>query len=536
MTTNKSKLEDFKGPILDDMAHTIILRDNGSYDLSDYIDPDFDGENIFFITQQNVNGTNRMVISSNTDHHLTSKKEGLNGIAHFTPKFGFVLRSSVVDDGDASGTIQLNDSTMNKMYTGRIFNFVGANNLLIYKNNTTNTTEPPICIENTTVRRRLFPVSHNTTTTTHVIAVSDVTIPFTDFTSSQSASIIPMTGEATITDGTLVEHIFINYYDPVSGTANVTRGIYSSVIIEWAGTYSINIMNKTHNGNHDSLEGNNDLINAFDVYIVPRSANSYLRSYRTLEASYNYDSFAQATPVRAPDQGGNYILRQPYDMDTLLFINKVWPDEIVDTRVNGNYVLKDSKQYTDIIFSHPYESDIGFIYDYCDANETCGNCMGNTPDSSGNCLVDPDAYDVNSDQNPLTYGPNYGTETANWNSRNKLQNQTIPLALSVGGGVFVLVMFIVYIGLMGAFINKSKTDAFINHNFDDELKTTKTVTAAMGALSGIVFVLTVVWIIMSIVEGKKTGGKRFFPATNYNRAIYNPPPGYTFVNAPSSKN
>ena len=58
----------------------------------------------------------------------------------------------------------------------------------------------------------------------------------------------------------------------------------------------------------------------------------------------------------------------------------------------------------------------------------------------------------------------------------------------------------------------------------------------MGALSGIVFVLTVVWIIMSIVEGKKTGGKRFFPATNYNRAIYNPPPGYTFVNAPSSKN
>ena len=89
---------------------------------------------------------------------------------------------------------------------------------------------------------------------------------------------------------------------------------------------------------------------------------------------------------------------------------------------------------------------------------------------------------------------------------------------------------------MGEFKRKVGDNKYVNHDFTSEQKTVKSVTLWMTIISILVFIGAIVWVVMSIIEGRKTNGKRFFPATNYNRSVYNPPPGYTFINAPSQKN
>jgi hypothetical protein len=276
-------------------------------------------------------------------------------------------------------------------------------------------------------------------------------------------------------------------------------------------------------------------LSGLDVYIIPFSLNGWLRSYRRLYDSYDYVSYGQTIKVRHPEYNGNPVFRQPHEVDNLFFINTKLPDEIMERTV-GKYVLKNSNHYSNEVFSVPYESDIGYLYDYCETGKTCGNCMGNTSDESDICLVDPTAFDSDSNVSPLTDAANYGSVDANWNSRNKLQNHTIPIALCAGLGIFVLIMFIVYVGMMGSFTAKVKENKFMDHDFTEEQMTIKKSTKALGALSGLVFAGTIAWAIYSIIEGKKSAGKRFFPATNYNRSVYNPPPGYTFVNAPSQTN
>jgi len=532
--TRLSQLQNkFKGQLLDDRLYLPILVSNGTYDFSssDYIESSSATDNVFYIVQHIVNGVPTMVISANTDHGLSSPSQGMAGAIYFTKKDNFSIQSA--SDG-ISGSIQLYHNSLNKMYLGQPNSLVGDNGLLIFKNNTDTTVPPPSAIDNDN-KSTLRSVFYEGVTTTDSLTTTSVTLDVGSYTSSQSTNLIPTTGLATLSNGVFYEHVLVTYYDPVSNKARIERGYMDSVALTWAGTFTVTFWYPTQINNYDSLSANDNLVAGFDVYLIPHSKDAYLRSYMTLNRMYDYDYYTAATPVWSFETG-NLVYRSEYFVDNFLFLNNVTPEALTSNTVNGKYVLKDSNQFSNYIFSNPYEADQGYIYDYCTTNQTCGTCMGNTPDNSNNCMVDPTAYDSNSDQNPLTYGPNYGSENANWNNRNKFNNFYIPLGLVAGAGFFVLVMFIVYVGVMGTFIHECQTGHFNNHDFTDELRITKTTTGAMAGLSAIVFIGTVIWVIMSIVEGEKGASKRFFPTTNYKRSIYNPPPGYTFVNAPSSSN
>ena len=517
---------------MDEMKYHIVGFDNNTQDLDDYLESG-DTNGMFLVTTQMVGGSSRLVVTAHTDDVMPSELEGQRGMAEFHKKGRFLMESSPVHENDFSGTVELSDTGMNRLYIGRNLSLVNPTQFLIRKNVTTNTVEPPVNIENTDVRKRLYQVCYTMTTTTDTLSGSEQVVDFANYSSSQSTSLVPSSCYALITDGTSTEYVKVNYYDSVTGKADLTRGVYGTAAKVWTGTFSVNFFIRNHLDNYDNMTST--IASGINFYLIPHSKNGYLRSYRRLYDSYDVTNYGQATVVRSPDHLGNPVLRQPHGVDHVLFLNQVYPDEISSTMV-GDYVQKSSTHYSNKVFSSPYESDIGYWYNYCDTSETCGNCMGNTPDGSENCLVDPTAYDPNSGNPPLTYGSDYRSENANWNSRNRLQNHWIPIGLCAGAGFFVVIMFIAYVAMMGIFITKVKENRYMMHDFTDEQKRVNSVTKGLGAMSAIIFVATGVWVIWSIIEGKKSNGNRFFPATNYNRSIYNPPPGYTFVNAPSQKN
>ncbi len=522
----------FRGLVTDGMKYLIVGFDNGTQDLSDYLQSGDTGK-MFLITTQVVGGISRPVITAHTDDVMPSEIEGQRGMTELHKKSGFVLESSPVHEDDFSGTIEVSDTGMNRLYVGRPLSLVNPTQFLIRKNASGNTAEPPVCIVDTSIRKRLYQVCYTMTTTTDTLSSAEQVVDFSNYTSSQSTSIVPQSCYALITDGTSNEYIRVNYYDPVSGKADLTRGVFESTAQVWNGTFSICFFNRNHLDNYDNVTST--IASGINFYVVPHSKNGWLRSYRRLYDAYDYPNYGQVTKVRSPDHWGNPVLRQPHAVDHVLFLNEVYPDDVSSTMV-GNYVQKSSVRYSNKVFSQPYDSDIGLWYDYCDTGETCGNCMGNTPDESDNCLVDPTAYDPDSESAPLTYGEDYKSEGANWNSRNRLQNHYIPIGLCVGAGFFVLIMFIAYVAMMGKFVAKVKENRYMMHDFTDEQKKVGGMTKGLAAMSALIFAGTAAWAIWSIIEGKKSDGKRFFPATNYNRSVYNPPPGYTFINAPNQEN
>lgn len=522
----------FRGQVLNGMKYHIIGFDNGTQDLSDYLESGDTGM-MFLVTTQIVGGISRLVLTSHTDDVMPSDIEGQRGMTEFHKKGGWVLESSPVHENDYSGTVEVSDSGMNRLFIGRTLSLKKPSEFLIRKNAAGNTVEPPVNIVDESVRKRLYQVCYTMTTTTDTLTSAEQVIDLANYTSSQSTSLIPQSCYALITDGSVTEYVRVNYYDPISGKADVTRAVYETTAKVWTGTFSVYFFHRNHLDNYDNMTGT--IASGINFYVIPISKNGWFRSYRSVYDSYDVTSYGQVTKVRSPDHLGNPVLRQPGSVDNILFLNKVYPDEVSATTV-GKYVQKSSTRYSNKVFSSPYESDIGYLYSYCDSGQTCGNCMGDTPDNSNNCLVNPTAYDPNSGDTPLTYGADYGSENANWNSRNKLQNHYIPIGLCVGAGFFVLVMFITYVSMMGVFMEKVKENKYMKHDFTEEQKKIGGVTKGLGAMSVIIFIGTIVWVVLSIVEGKKSNGWRFFPATNYNRSIYNPPPGYTFVDAPNQKN
>jgi hypothetical protein len=531
--TRLSKLSDhFKGPALKDKLYNIVLVSNGSHDIKDYVDIDNSLDTIFYIVKHKVNGVDTMVISSHTDHILSSEYENTEGIAYFVKNDDFTLRSI-----DTDAIIKLGHNHLSKMYIGQKHSLKGDNNLLIFKNNTSTDAPVPSAIDDTN-KTTLRSLAYEGTTTTETLLLDDLTLSIGNFTSTQNINLIPKTGILTIYEGVYQEFIKYSHYDPVSNKIRFEkRGYMDSVAKAWIGTFKIAIWNQTHIDNHDHLSANIDLVSAFDVFLVPQSKDCYLRSYMTLNRMYDYDNYTGATQVRSYKTGKS-TYRHDYIVDMYLFLNDIYPASLTSDRVNGKYVKKGSNQYTDIIFSHPHEADQGYIYDYCDINETCGTCMGNTPDDSDNCMVNSTAYNIGSDQDPLTYGPNYGSEHKNWNQYNKTMNHWLPIYLAAVSGAFMIITFIAYVIRMSNFTHTvgRGTYTHLDHDFTDELSESKRVMIGAGIFSVLIFAVTAGLGAYSVVEGKKSSGKRIFPAINYDRSIYNPPPGYTFVNAPSSKN
>lgn len=526
--TIETQLQKYLGQTLDQRRYSIVLIPNGTYNFStsDYIQTGV-SDPVFYLVEHMVNGSLKTIITSHTDHIINSDRENTYGLVNFVQTRNFSFKSQL-----SSLEINLKHSYMTKPYSGLDMSLDGSNNLLIYKKNSSTTVDPPgsIIDDNKTILR---PISWSGTTTTDTLTSTVNYIDLDNFTTSDPYSLIKSGGYAKITNGSLTETIFIFFYDTVSNTIEIKRGQLGTTARSWNGTFEVIIFNQTHPDNYDSISSDSDLVSGFKVYLVPHSQESYPRSFITMNRLYDPDSY-NGTTVYSYDTGKQYY-RFPYATDHFLFINNTYPAALVTDNVN-NRVLKDRNQYTDVFYTNPYDADQGYIYDYCNRQETCGTCMGNTPDESDNCMVSATAYDVSDSREPLTYGKDYGSYDKNWNEKNKLQNHTVPIALCAGCGFFILLTFIVYLGLMGDFIDKAGKGKYMNHDFTEEKRHIHSAAVGFGVTSSLIVLATVGIIIASLIQGRKDSGDRFFPSVNYDRSTYNPPPGYTFINAPSSKN
>jgi len=538
MGQKKDQLQKGRGKVKKEHLYSFVFVPNGKYTFTNtkYIDST-DNDPVFYMIHDKINGKNQAVISNHTDRLNTSSWEGNYGMLWFTRVDDFTFKAHSNGSEKVDLTIKLEHPYMDQVFIGKDGYYVsGEPDVSIQIRDTSKTSNvsfaPSIVDDDKSVLR---PITVSLETTTDTISSSDDYIDISGYTTSDSKSRIPNHGFATIHNGSVTEYVLITFYDPVSEKIKVKRGQCGTTARNWSGNYYIDIENKNHPDNYEKPFSVSNLMNGLDVYVVPHPRDAYFTSYFNLDLAYDYSEFLRAKTVYTYETGKT-TFKYPWGVNHYLFLKKEYPAKLTTSThsKNSKTVIKGGKEITDNYFTDPYEADQGFLYDYCESSQNCGPCMGNVRDEVNTCLVKADAWNVDEENDKkITEDNNYDSKNKNWNKKNKTDNQTI----SFFGGLAVLgtsaILLFAYIGVAAQFTSNSKNGYYVDYDFTQEMREYRFTIILLGILTAIIFLGTASWTGYSMLHKPGSDKDRFFPIINYNRGVYNPPPGYTFQGAPS---
>jgi hypothetical protein len=531
-----NQLKKTRGGLKDGLRYTLIGVPNGGFDFdsSNYI-TSTNTDPVFFIVWKNVNGNLRAVVTADYDSVIRSPYEEHFGTLWFTRDGTNTLQTWAQEVGRLTLELSLNHSHFNDLNLGLPYDIIGNPNLLIAKNNTTIVDDfNCLSLIELSGKETLKPVLVKFEIASPSISSIDTHIDLSSATVTGDLANVPNFSYATITDGTNDEFIFMKLYDSTSSTINVQRGWGSSTARSWNSSITIYILNRSHLDNFDLASGS--VLDGIDFYIVPHPRDAYFSSYYTLQNAYSPQDYYRATTVYSP-LTGTEVSAYPDGVHHTLFLNEVYPHTLTSSKKNANFVLKaQNNLYTDNYFSDVTEADQGYLYSYCTSSQTCGTCKGPTAEPGTKCFVAADAWEaVGNGQDGLIEASGIDASDR-WNDKNRVENYEVPLYVTIAlGAVFGILL----IGLMiwsFDFIRHLQNDPNFdkkNNYWTDEMKQIKDVGIATAVISTLSILATIAIILIALLRDPSDPNSRMFPVVNYNRSIYNAPPGYTFVNSPS---
>ena len=537
-----------RGKVLHKRIYTIIAVP-GDYDFGSdslYYSTD-NSDPTFSLAQGIVNG--ELVPFLTSDHDLTihSRHERLLGPVQFVREGDNTLRSVDVDGMNMNLRLTIEHEYLDDMYVGIGNKLISSNYpILLYKRNSSDTSSRGR-IRNI-IRDDVYPmkpISFNAEIASGSISVGADYIDISSYTKTEPISLIPSQGIVCIyTDNSEVEYAKYDFFDPVTEIFTLSqRGLSHTSVKSFSGNIKIKVFNPTNPVNFDMIT--TGMQNNMRFYLFPEPGEAYHRSHITLKTMYGASRYYRATTIYSSDTGMKHQDYSFHHVCWILYSLLSYPDSMTTnmSSYNTNIVSKSSNVVSDKWFTNVFEADQGVFYDYCEENQYCGSCMGNTQDLSNVCLVRNDAYlRVQNGETPNNEAPDYVNDSK-WNDRNRLENFIVPISIAAVIVAFSLALLITY----GA-IYKDFTNDIQNANIDERMGYWRKTKEDMGKnpwtkskddikiATGITMAVSVlaIGVTAALILYPIFANKRFFPIVEYKRNVYNPPPGYTFVDAPTN--
>lgn len=498
----------------------------------------------FFLSSGIIGGKHTAFLSSDADSTMESAYESMHGIMYFITKGKGKIISLAQSNQNLNLKLELTNINIEDLYAGLPYKLSKSPPLNIVSRDTSKTGSQlrPSYIKHSK-NYQMNPISYKATTAAGTISIGADYIDLSGYTSSDSTTNIPAQGFLQIinTAGTISEWCRYDFYDTVTQKITLERrGALGDTAKTWSGSFDVFIWNPAHPDNFTLLKNISGLESGLDFYLVPEPHEAYPKPQLTLALLYDSSNYYNKTKVYHPN-----TTLEMFDYSTIavpwaLFCRDEYPAALTTNMSSFSNKITNkgnNSKVSDIFFTTPYEADQGFLYNYCGTNEYCGSCMGDTKDSKNKCFVTSDAwFKVQKGEEGIAEAESYD-KNDEWNKLNTAQNYYVPWVLMVFFAVITLLFMLIYGGLLGKFINLLKTDPYVDTKFDNwtaESITIKHTGITCGVLVGLILVSVIPLIVIASIRDPKDNNARIFPITNYDRSVYNPPPGYTFVNSPSN--
>ena len=520
----------------------ILVTTAGSYDYgsnSAYLNTSNTDE-ISHLCQGNIAGTDQAFLTSSPDNMYGSSIEDLGGVIYFK-KSGDYLKSCPQNDKNLGLKIKLVHDHLDELYVGTPYKLESSNQgLLVQKRDTSDTDDQEIYKKIRSDKNyTLNPVKFKATTLTASISQNDDHLDFSSFTFSKSPSVyVRPEGHVLLTDGTLEEWARFSYFDPIDNRLWLSaRGMFGTTAREWSGSVEIHIYNGSLLENYDQLNGISGMKTGLNWYILPEPSETYLRPQTTLKYLYDYPNYFRATSVYHADTGKQVTEYSSHPLTWHLYYTRKIPGNLSDdmSSYNNKIVIKGTgNTYSDRWFVNVHDADQGYFYDYCERNETCGSCMGNVANTGNVCFVKADGF-VAAQKGDDALDEK---ENKNWNRRNEEENFYVPIIAVSFVFITTLMMAIFYTAYFVRFQTSLNSDPNIDKKMNGwgaENERIHHWGIGWGIPTGFIYLGLVAIIIIAVTQKPGDPKARIFPIVNYNRSVYNAPPGYTFVDAPGSK-
>ena len=531
------QFEKGKGTVLSGRRYSVVFVP-GSYDFGDSSEyySTTNTDPIFWLSSGIIGGSTRPFLTSDPDLMLSSRHERIIGSMQFVRK-GDTLVSV---DQNINLVLTLKHAYLKELYVGTPLNVTSNQQLFFYKRNTADTSnygrlENIIGYDSF----KMIPGSFLAEIASGSLLSDSDYLDLTSFTKTGSLSKIPSQGILLVyNDSGSKEYIKYDYFDPIDEIFTLgKRGMSYTSPITWSGNFKVKVFDPTNLNNFDAVTS--DMYAGMKAYILPEPGETYYRPHLTMKYLYSASVYFRATTIYSSNTGNKYQEFSHLHVAWFLYANNDYPAPLTTNKssYNSKIISKTNNTVTDIWFTNPVHADQGVIFDYCTENEYCGPCMGNTKDIDNICYLRADAYSrVQNEEEPNEEAPSYA-DNKDWNKRNQLENFTLPIVIASFIGVISLAIFIVYGTIYADFRREMTADPQIDDRMGNWVQSSsyiKDARIAAGILCTFFFIIPFVMILVGLFNEPGNPDKRFFPIVNFKRSVYNPPPGYTFVNAPTN--